>query len=367
MKKIGILTFQNADNYGALLQAYALKQVLINQGHVVKILNYCCPKIQAAYRINIQRNYPLTFIRKLKICIKLLLFLPLWWYVKTKFSFFRKKHLIDTPKYYSDTIKQVFGYDLFITGSDQVFNPRLTGFDSNYFLAFSSNKTKNVSYAASFGFGLKDLSEKEKLFIQQNLSHLKCLSVREQQGAEIIRLLTGRTSQVNIDPTFLLTKDEWVSLAKLPKVKKPYVLVYLMNEDSNIISFAKKLAHNNNYELLYISSTLDIKQRLYNRHITPTPQEWLGLFLKAQYIVTNSFHGLVFSIIFNKHFFVGNLPKTWPANSRLDNLLGITNLQNRIYTNFTQDYNKPIDWSFVNRCVGKERQKALNYLQEITH
>ena len=140
-----------------------------------------------------------------------------------------------------------------------------------------------------------------------------------------------------------------------------------MNEDSNIISFAKKLAHNNNYELLYISSTLDIKQRLYNRHITPTPQEWLGLFLKAQYIVTNSFHGLVFSIIFNKHFFVGNLPKTWPANSRLDNLLGITNLQNRIYTNFTQDYNKPIDWSFVNRCVGKERQKALNYLQEITH
>ena len=83
-------------------------------------------------------------------------------------------------------------------------------------------------------------------------------------------------------------------------------------------------------------------------------------------MVTNSFHGLAFSINFNKTFFVGKLPASWPANSRLDNLLNITNLHGRIYTDFEKNYEEPIDWSYVNKILDEERKKALNYLQEIT-
>ena len=359
--KIGIFTFQNAKNYGALLQSYALKHTLNCMGNKAEVINYYCRAIQYEGR--------LIDFRSIKGIIKTpirLLVCPIKKHIAAKFSSFRKKYLTDTPVYYPDTVKQIPNYDLFITGSDQVFNPRITGCDPNYFLAFSSHKNKNASYAASFGFGLEDFSQKEKDFIKQNLPHISHLSIREKQGENIIKTLTPQTAQIHLDPVFLLTKKDWQFVAKLPKRKKPYILLYLMYKDDALISFAKNLARDTKCQLLYISPKLDIRNRVPVSHITPTPEEWLGLFLNAQYIVTNSFHGLAFAINFNKPFFIGKLPPTWPAISRLENLLALTNLDDRIYTNFKTNYNKPIDWLSVNQCIDKERQKALDYLKEIT-
>ena len=362
MKKIGILTFQNADNYGALLQAYALKNVLSSLGGNPEILNYCCSKIEGEYRFftRPQLSFKWLFLKTIK-----LLFLPLFLYRKSRFSDFRKQYLTDTATLYPETIAKIAAqYDAFVSGSDQVFNPRITGFDRNYFLAFNKENSKNYSYAASFGVELKDLSEKEKTFIQQNVGHLKYLSVREQQGAEIIRSIHGRTAQVHLDPTLLLDLNQWRSLAVSPKYTK-YVLLYLMHKDPQLISFAKKLAQAKGCQLLYICSSMDIKNRVPVKHITPTPKEWLGLFLNAQYVVTNSFHGLAFSVNFNRDFFLGKLPPSWPTNSRLNNLLSLTGLQSRIYDNFIDNYDESIDWMDVNARIGRERQKAFAYLQEI--
>ena len=198
--KIGILTFQNANNYGALLQAYALKYALIHMGHQTHLINYFCSPIQ--------KPAPLITLRTLKGIIKTpfrLILHPMRKRIFAKFTSFRKNYLTDTYQYYPETLSQISSYDLFITGSDQVFNPRITGFDPNYFLAFSKDTSKNASYAASFGFELKDLSAQEKQFIQQNIPHLKHLSVREQQGKKIIHSLTGQAAHVHIDPTLLLT------------------------------------------------------------------------------------------------------------------------------------------------------------------
>ena len=346
--KIGILTFQNANNYGALLQAYALQSVLVTKGHQADLINYYCEAIQ--------KGTPLFSVCRMTDIFKIparLLLLPIRQHIANKFAYFRKKYFSQSSLYHPATIQQaVSQYDLFITGSDQVFNPRITGFDANYFLAFSKDTSKNASYAASFGFELKDLSEQEK---------------QEQQGAEIIHSLTGQTAQVHIDPTLLLTKTQWQELAQLPTRPKPYMLLYLMHKDPGLITFAKQLARVKNCQLLYVSTAVDIKNRVPAKHITPTPQEWLGLFLNAQYVVTNSFHGLAFSINFNKTFFVGKLPASWPANSRLKNLLHLTGLQNRVYTNFTDNYDQPIDWETVNEKLGNERKKSLAYLQAITN
>ena len=139
-----------------------------------------------------------------------------------------------------------------------------------------------------------------------------------------------------------------------------------MYNDKKIVHFAKKLAKQKNLKLLFIFQYFDLRHIVWAKYITPTPQEWLGLFLNASYIVTNSFHGLAFSINFNKDFFLGKLPSTWPVNSRLDNLLDLTGLQNRLYTNFTDHFEEPINWTYVNEIIRQERTKAQDYLQEIT-
>ena len=365
MRKIGILTFQNADNYGALLQAYALKKTIKDTGHKADILNYYSPKLPKDYKIfRLPKISPKDIVKK---CAKFILS-PFLLYIRWKFKGFRKQYLTDIEPVYPNKIENYANkYDIFITGSDQVFNPRITNFDRNYFLSFSKDKNKNFSYAASFGLSLKDLSDNEKEFLKENLANFNSLSVREKQGNEIIESLLSYKSEVNIDPTLLLSKAVWQKIAVSPK-KKKYVLLYLMYKDKNIINFARKLAKTNHCKLIFISYSLDIIDRVPAKHITPTPQEWIGLFLNAEYIVTNSFHGFAFSVNFNKKFFLGHLPSHMPVNSRLDNLLEITGLYNRLYTNFsdTDNYDTPIDWQNVNKKLESERQKSLNYLQEIT-
>ena len=354
--KIGIITFQRAKNYGALLQAYALKKVLSDLGNTAHIINYHLPK---NFHMPSQKASILkTIYRWIEKTSTL--------YFKRFFEQFREQYLTDMPPVYPhDLAACAQAYDKILAGSDQIFNVRITLNDTNYFLSFAPSE-KCASYASSFGLQLSDLSAEERNFMQKNLNHLSHLSVRERQGADIVKALTGREAQVHLDPTLLLTKDKWTTLAVAPKKLGSYVLLYMMYKDMRLTQFARELAQKKGMKLLYISSNLDIHHRVPVQHITPTPQEWLGLFLNAAYVVTNSFHGLAFCINFNKSFFLGRLPEKMPVNSRLDNLLEITGLQDRIYTNFTTQYDKPIAWDEVNKKLEQQRQKALAYLQEIT-
>lgn len=362
MKKIGILTFHNADNYGALLQAYALKKTLNNMGNDTHIINYFCPKLQKDYKlVNFGHR---SFISILKQIVKFV-FLPLSIYIRSRFSSFRKQYLINGNPIYPNTIDCILNdYDIFIAGSDQVFNPNITGFDSNYFLAFNKDRNKNFSYAASFGLSLNDLSDKEKQFFKQNMLNFKQLSFREQQGKEISNIINGHDCEVSLDPTLLLTKNDWEKIAIPPKQKK-YILLYLMSKDSNIISFAKKLAKKTKCKLIFISPALDLKNRVPAYHVYPTPQEWLGYFLNAKYIVTNSFHGLAFSINFNKDFFVDLLPPPSKVNSRLENLLDLTGLRGRLISAGANLDTPAPDWAEVNAKLAAEKEKSLSYLRSI--
>lgn len=363
MKKIGILTFHKADNYGALLQAYALKTVLNNMGNNVHIINYFCPKLQKDYKIINFGDH--SCISVLKQMIKLAFF-PFSIYIRSRFSSFRKQYLTNGKPFYPDTIASLSNYyDIFIAGSDQVFNPHITGFDPNYFLAFNKCKNKNFSYSASFGIEQENLSNKEKNFLKTNLLNFKRLSVRERQGQKIINALINNCDcEVSLDPTLLLTKKEWEKIATSPKQKK-YILLYLMYKDHNIISFAKHLAKKTKCKLIFISPALDIKNRVPACHVYPTPQEWLGYFLNAKYVVTNSFHGLAFSINFNKDFFVDLLPPPSKVNSRLENLLDLTGLRGRLIS-AGADLNTPApDWAEVNAKLAAEKEKSLSYLRSI--
>lgn len=362
MKRIGIITFQNADNYGAVLQAYALKETLKNIGCYVDILNYYNSKLQKEYKgiPSFKKN-----IKDLIYPVKLVLFPILRLFVATRFKSFRKKYLLDTPPIYPNTIKNYNkDYDAFICGSDQIFNPRITGFDKNYFLDFVQNKNKSFSYAASFGLSYENLTDKEKLFIKQNLQNFKHLSLREQQGIDIVNKLSNIKSEFYIDPTLLLNKKQWEKFYIKPK-NVNYVLLYFMHTDVKLINLAKNLSNKTGCRLVFISHGISFKKNINAVYIKPTPSEWISLFLNAKYIITNSFHGLCFSINFNKAFFI-NLQNNVKINSRIENLLDLTNLKDRLINNIGTDYDKLIDWNNVNKIIEQERKKSFNYLKEIT-
>ena len=359
MKKIGILTFHRANNYGALLQTYALKRFLKSIVLKVFIINYLCDAIENYYKL-FPKSLLKFNIKNLIRIIKRFLFLPLIVYFNFKFKKFKEVYLIDTLPFTCNSISSIENeYDIFITGSDQVFNPQLTGFDKNYFLDFVKDKNKCFSYAASFGLSYESLTEQEKMFINQNLQNFKYLSLREKQGMDIVNKLSNIKSEIHIDPTLLLNKQDWSKVSKIPK-ETEFVLVYLMNNNKKIMKYADELAKNKKLKIKII--TLKFRELINKNTLMPSPQEWLGYFLKAKYIVTNSFHGLCFSINFNKQFFVDFVP-TNKRNSRFKNLLELTNLGERLIDNIGIDYDKPINWSNVNKII--EQEKSLNYLKSI--
>lgn len=362
MKKIGILTFHRANNYGALLQIYALKSFLRKINSNVFIINYLCDRIENYYKIFPKSLFKFNIKNLIKI-FKRFLFLPLIVYFNFKFKKFKEVYLIDTLPFTCNSISSIENeYDIFITGSDQVFNPQLTGFDKNYFLDFVKDKNKCFSYAASFGLSYENLIDKEKTFIEQNLKNFKYLSLREKQGAEIVNKLSQIKTEVHIDPTLLLNEQDWLKISKIPK-EKEFILVYLMNNNEKIMKYANELAKNKNLKIKII--TLKFRELILNKNtFMPSPQKWLGYFLKAKYIVTNSFHGLCFSINFNKQFFVDFVP-TNKRNSRFKNLLELTNLRERLIDNIGTNYDKQIDWNNINKIIEKEREKSLNYLKNI--
>jgi hypothetical protein len=344
MKKIGILTFSQANNFGAVLQAYALAQTLRSLGHQANVLNY--------------RHNDLEALKRRLSYIKHLLLTPRRFYVEQKFKSFRKKYLKLETKIYKDAIAALEkNYDLFITGSDQVWNTDITTYDQTYLLDFVKDKNKKFSYAASFG--KECLTQKEAELYKPLLSDFKALSVRERQGADIIKKLTGRDAAINLDPTFLLNKKQWEEIAILPK-EDNYVLMYLFYQPAETISFAQKLSAKKGLKLI------GIRKGIKEHYALPTPREFIGYFLKAKYVITNSFHGTAFSINFNKEFFIDLLPPPSKVNSRLEHILKLTGLESRLISNIQANGETITDWTNVNKILDCEREKSLNYLKEIT-
>lgn len=348
MKRIAICTFSKALNYGAVLQAYALKRTIQSMGKQAFCIDY-----HAGFYPDTRFRRKLRFLWKSwKKTFSGYPFAPLYFYG------FIKQYLQDTPKLLKKDLPRLNGhFDLFITGSDQVWNAAITKGDTAFLLDFVTDSQQKASYSASFGFSY--IEEEFKPICARLLQQIPHISVREQTGADIVRELTGKEVPVVLDPTLLLTKSQWLSFAK-PTTRSRYILMYLMDANDKIISFAKNLARLKSLPLLAISAT-PLKDIPY---LMCTPQEFIGYFQKAAYVVTNSFHGLSFSINLNKTFFVDRLPPSWPANSRLEQLLATVQLEDRWIDNLTE-LDAAIDWPAVNKRLEDSRKKSFDFLRMI--
>ena len=346
MKKAAILTYTHADNYGALLQAYALKKVLNSCGAETKVLNYKVLPIKNNFRMIIKKILFAYFNAK----------------NKKKFSPFRKLILGDTPPICRRDLPALNDvFNLFIVGSDQVWNFHGNGHDTSFMLDFVKDDNMKFSYAASFG--RNDLPEPEKVLAAPWLKQFKTISVREASSVSLAKELSGKENvRADIDPTLLLSKEDWRSIAVMPK-EKDYILIYLMSNNSAIRDFAHSLAKKTGLKLIMLTASPLLYKGI--KTLCPAPQEWLGYFMNAKYIVTNSFHGLAFSINFNKDFFVDLLPPPSKVNSRLLDLLALTGLENSLIGKGANLGEPAPDWVKVNAKLAAEKEKSLAYLRSI--
>ena len=338
MKKIAIVTINGNYNYGNRLQNYALKCTL--EKYNLKVTNLWFVEL---------KQFIKDFVKKIPIIRRK--------FVRfNKFSRFTNEFL--SVKYCSKNYKDLF--DFYVVGSDQVWNYTFPTYNTNMFLPFS-NKNKNFSYAASFGLNSIDDSKKKE--IVEGLNNLKHISVRENKAKEIIEKLTNRTDiHVVIDPTMLLTSDEWDKIMQKPDGLKEgkYILCYFLGE----LSFEKK------QEISRISSEydceiinlLDPSCKFYNCG----PSEFLYLEKNAFLICTDSFHSSVFAIIFDRPFVVFDRDdKEVKMNSRIDNLLNKFKLEDRKYVNKITDSQLNHDYKTSYKILEVERNKAIRYIEKI--
>lgn len=372
--KIATITFHNVNNYGALLQAYALQQTILNMGYDTELIDYTRQNLKDV--LVWFGNKSKCFLKgkpdKQLYSIKEFLDMVFAGEGNTKeiapaFNSFRKNKLkLSSPANRNNVGKLAENYDLVITGSDQVWNCGRVNIEPTYMLDFVNESRKKGSYAASFG--ISEIPEKYKHIYKNLLSDFSYLSVRENKGAEIIKDLIDREAKVVLDPTFLLNKEQW---EKLPDKKidnsQKYILVYQLEYSKNLMSFARKLSKEIGLPLKFIRKP--VKENIEEDYCVGLgPDGWVEQFLNAEYIVTNSFHGTAFAINFNKNFFTEVSQERIRAamSSRLINLLNIFDLNDRFIDNGeNKNMLSNINYDIVNVKLDELRQQSLDYLKDM--
>ncbi len=367
--KIGILTYHYAYNYGAVLQAYALKNYLETCGHTAEILNY---------------NTSQLFRKKRSLKSRFLSFA--WngvrWFIggrkKNKaFSAFRKDFLFVSSKEMKNSkeLKSFLEnnkFDAFIVGSDQVWNPVINGRDPNYYLSFATSELK-ISYAASFG--MSSLDKEDLVLASENLERFDAISVRESTACDILRSAgVSKEASVVLDPVFLLDKSNWSKIASERLVSDKYVLCYVMPGDSrleaNISSYANKLRDRYGYKVIYLGRKEYYRFKNDGKDmIGASPADFISLIKHAEVVLTNSFHGTAFSVIFNKPFLSfknSDLSGERQLSSRIYDLLYSLNLVNRVID--ADDDELPeleIDYASVLTALNERLDFSKKYLSDI--
>lgn len=340
MNKIGIITIQKSEvNYGACLQSYALWKSISIMGNYCEIIDLLRPD-QNCYipsRLFPEKLKKKTFRQKIAIWVFRFKHRKEVRYINDhlKRERFREFYNIINYSHVYRSVDDLYVncplYDLFITGSDQVWNPTMPFINEPYFLNFVASGIKKISFASSFGID-KLPSEVEEKY-KQWLDQYDSVSVREESGAHIMETLGCKRPRVVLDPVFLLSLSDWQKETKSIEGLKPngYVFLYMLHYDKDLVQEARKIADSKNLPVyMVLSEDKKIIKPSVTQLLGIGPREWLWLIDNAAAVVTSSFHGTAFCLIFKKPFAVfvkeGNA-----KNTRITNLLTRFGLSKHLY------------------------------------
>ncbi len=354
--KIAIITMIS-NNYGNRLQNYALQESLSKVGGCVETLHnpWLESHNEILYRIKrcVRRLLAVTDKKKKNVIREL------------SFAKFNKKYIKFSPLWLNknkDRQRAAELYDLFICGSDQVWNSHAKEISGKYFADFASNHQK-ASYAASFG--TDNICENRREEFQKYLSGFNHISVREKSGVKIVKELTDINAEQHMDPTVLLDKDDWEKIEKKPKrisLNSNYLVAYILGEDnSNMEAVISKISQKYNLEIIRLGEVCNPNAEIFS------PDEFVYLLHHAKCVVTDSFHGTVFSIIFHTPFFTfGRKGVEGGMSTRLKSLVEILGLEKRFNPKMEQcNLEENIDFDDVDKTIEVERKRSFDYLNSI--
>lgn len=359
--KTGLITFYHIHHYGAFLQAYATQHAVESFGGQCEILNYYVNQNNALFRkpsgMSSAAADAHTALHYAQLKARY-----------DRFEDFARQHLHITEHHYEsreELYREPPQYDVYLAGSDQIWNPKIFPdgkFDPVYFGAFAQGR--KIAYAPSFGIPhIPDSMEEELKDYLEQFSHL---SVRETQGRRIVEKAAGREAQVVLDPTLLLRQREWGALAADTGIQGGYILSYCISKPGALEPYIQQLAERTGLPIVQLCG---IRRKVHPRAhcvLDAGPAEFLGLFRGASYVCTNSFHGTVFSIQFEKPFFTTVAPAEMaaPETSRTYSLLSRLGLGDRIIgKGDTANLTAPVDWGAVESRLESQRRESLRYLE----
>lgn len=374
--RIGIITILKVNNYGAELQAYATQAVLKRMGHNAEIIDYLFYKNPGFVKTSC--SAPLfSFPLKKRLAET---FYPILSKLKNlpnakalqqrekRFEEFHRKYTSMSQTY--KTIEELYDakmkYDVYMTGSDQVWNPGVYTSLRPYFLDFAPKGCRRISYAASFG--VSDIPVYVKDIYTEYLQRFDAIGVREKNAVGMVKRLTGREAQWVLDPTLLLDKKEWMQVAlSVDTGSEPYILLYELTPCPYMRKLAEHISSVCKWKIIRICKNAykeDNHSAILNI-VDAGPSEFVYFFSKAQLVITNSFHGTAFSINFQRSFYTV-LPLRKQNNSRQRSLLEQFGLTGRLLVegdSFPEESGLVMDYTSVNNILRKERDKSIQFLE----
>ncbi len=375
--KIGILTQPLLSNYGGILQCFALQTVLKRLGHDAWVIR----RTYKGKRLSIIK----CLFHYIKQIIKVFLgqkFVKLsnkkkMIYVKKNTTYFVSKYINPKTEFITtnsalNNYHQKGNFDAYIVGSDQVWRPIYSPCITNYFLDFTSpdEKIKRIAYAASFGVNDWEFTEEETVVCKDLLKKFDAISVREDSAIKLCEKFLGRNDALHVlDPTMLLEKEDYIRLVEKENEPKSngnlfyYILDESIEKNNIVKNIADKIGATPFTQMPKCSITDENLSKHINDCVFPTVTSWLRAFMDADMIITDSFHGCVFSIIFNKPFWaIGNASR---GMARFNSLLSIYGLENRLINceDIPNDITAPIDWDNVNNIHKEWKQHSMAFLE----
>ena len=363
------MSFHNAYNYGAALQAYGLQCAVERIGFECEYINYVNDYRRNSYDMIYQLKSALKerkWIRAVKVAVGI----PFIGKRKKVFDKFYSKHLRKTAtEYHTSKEAQILNdkYDRFVVGSDQVWNPENNGSDMAFLLDFVENPRKKISYSSSFGIG--EIPEEFSERYEKCLSDFSCLAVRESRGVDLVHSLTGKNATLVLDPVFLAGVPVWDSLRKTDNwtQKKKYVFFYT-NGTTQVNDF-----------LMTGYKMTGLEKHILSSHVTPfdfidpntkvcssiSPERFINEIANAELVVTASFHCLAFAIMYHKQFSV-ILTGDYGKDERIVSMLKILGLEDRVLSVNTSldDINKKINYDLVEEKLSKFYNQSYDYLKK---
>lgn len=378
MKKTALVSCYFKNNYGSLLQAYATQKILDDMGienETINIDNNIDFK-KGKRKYYLTQIFNFTFIKskmgmiKLKVDKKLNKKLGRNIDIRNKkFEEFRKYYKLTEPvNTYKELNQKCENYENVIVGSDQLWLP-VNVVSDYYTLNWVPDNVNKISFSTSFG--VSSIPEKYEGLYKKFLNRINYLSTREDAGKKLIKNLTNRDAEVVCDPTLLFNKNEWMGIQeKEPIIKDKYILCYFLGNSIEYRKFAERLKEKTGFKIVSLNHC-DEYVRYSDIFADETPydvgpSEFLNLIRNAEYVCTDSFHGTVFSLINNVKFFVFrryNKKSKVSTNSRLDSLLGIVDLKERLLDG-NEDIEKIINMNINFENVDKKLEKFRNNSKE---